>query len=60
MIGSEIGSTIWFEFYKGFFYALSEQTSFEVEDINWTSFYHYKISFELPKDLLQETENKSM
>jgi hypothetical protein len=30
MVGSEIGSTVCFEFYEGFFYALSNQTSFEV------------------------------
>jgi hypothetical protein len=62
MVGSEIGSTICFEFYKGFFYALSNQTSFEVEEIDWTSFYHC-IRFPLNspcKDLLQKTENKSM
>ena len=62
MVGSEIGSTICFEFYEGFFYALSNQTSFEVEEIDWTSFYHC-IRFPLNspcKDLLQKTENKSM
>jgi hypothetical protein len=62
MVGSEIGSTICFEFYKEHFYALSNQTSFEVEEIDWTSFYHC-IRFPLSspcKALLQKTENKSM
>jgi hypothetical protein len=62
MVGSEIGSTICFEFYKEHFYALSNQTSFEVEEIDWTSFYHC-IRFPLNspcKALLQKTENKSM
>ena len=62
LVGSEIGSTICFEFYKEYFYALSNQTSFEVEEIDWTSFYHC-IRFPLNspcKALLEKTENKSM
>ncbi len=62
MVGSEIGSTVCFEFYDGFFYALSNQTSFEVEEIDWTSFYHcVRFPLNSPcKELLQKTENKSM
>ena len=59
MVGSEIGSTICFEFHDGYFYALSNQTSFEVEEIDWTSFYHC-IRFPLNspcKALLEKTEN---
>ncbi|KAE8452747.1 hypothetical protein EG329_013019 [Mollisiaceae sp. DMI_Dod_QoI] len=62
MVGSEIGSTICFELYDGYFYGLSNQTSFEVEEIDWTSFYHC-IRFPLSspcKELLEKTENKSM
>ncbi|PVH89320.1 hypothetical protein DL98DRAFT_508410 [Cadophora sp. DSE1049] len=62
MVGSEIGSTICFEFYRNSFYALSNQTSFEVEEIDWTSFYHC-IRFPLNspcKALLEKTVNKSM
>ncbi|KAN0112859.1 hypothetical protein V8E51_005810 [Hyaloscypha variabilis] len=62
MVGSEIGSTICFELHKDYFYALSNQTSFEVEEIDWTSFYHC-IRFPLNspcKALLEKTENKSM
>lgn len=62
MVGSEIGSTICFEFHAGFFYALSNQTSFEVEEIDWTSFYHC-IRFPLNspcKALVEKTENKDM
>lgn len=40
LVGSEIGSTVAFEIHNGYFYALSNQTSFEVEEIDWTSFYH--------------------
>lgn len=62
MVGSEIGSTICFELYDGYFYGLSNQTSFEVEEIDWTSFYHC-VRFPLSspcKELLEKTENKSM
>ncbi|KAF1962210.1 hypothetical protein CC80DRAFT_542530 [Byssothecium circinans] len=44
--GTDIGSTIAFGIHEGFFYAVSNQTSFEVEEIDWTSFYHC-ISFPL-------------
>jgi len=62
MVGSEIGSTICFEFHKDYFYALSNQTSFEVEEIDWTSFYHcVRFPLNSPcKTLLETTENKSM
>ncbi|QSZ33272.1 hypothetical protein DSL72_002860 [Monilinia vaccinii-corymbosi] len=62
MVGSEIGSNICFEFHDGYFYALSNQTSFEVEEIDWTSSYHC-IRFPLAspfKDLIEKTENQSM
>jgi len=62
MVGSEIDSTICFEIYKDHFYALSNQTSFEVEEIDWTSFYHC-IRFPLNspcKALEERTDNKSM
>jgi hypothetical protein len=62
MVGSEIGSTICFEFHDDYFYALSNQTSFEVEEIDWTSFYHC-VRFPLSspcKELLEKTENNSM
>lgn len=38
--GSEIGSTVCFEIYDGYFYALSSQTNYDVEEVDWTSFYH--------------------
>ncbi|KAF2686671.1 hypothetical protein K458DRAFT_441452 [Lentithecium fluviatile CBS 122367] len=38
--GSDVGSTIAFEIHNEHFYAVSNQTSFEVEEIDWTSFYH--------------------
>ncbi|OCL04291.1 hypothetical protein AOQ84DRAFT_301185 [Glonium stellatum] len=39
-VGSDIGSTVAFEIHEGYFYALSNQTSFDVEEVDWTSFYH--------------------
>ena len=38
-VGSEIGSTACFEIHGGSFYAVSNQTSFEVEEVDWTSYY---------------------
>ncbi|KAF7947079.1 uncharacterized protein EAE97_004328 [Botrytis byssoidea] len=62
MVGSEIGSTVCFELNNGYFYALSNQTSFEVEEIDWTSFYHC-IRFPLAspcEGLTERTKNESM
>jgi hypothetical protein len=38
--GSDIGSTVAFEIYNDNFYAVSNQGTFEVEEVDWTSFYH--------------------
>lgn len=40
-VGSEIGSTVCFTLHDGYFYALTNQTSFESEEVDWTSYYHY-------------------
>jgi hypothetical protein len=45
-VGSDIGSTVAFEIHDGYFYAPSNQTSFDVEEVDWTSFY-YCIRFRL-------------
>ena len=39
-VGSEIGLTVCFEIHDQYFYALSNQTSFNVEEVDWTSNYH--------------------
>lgn len=39
-VGSDIGCTASFQIHEGHFYAISNQTSFEVEEIDWTSYYH--------------------
>ncbi|KAH8808050.1 hypothetical protein F5884DRAFT_821520 [Xylogone sp. PMI_703] len=62
LVGSEIGSTVCFEFYDGYFYALSNQTSFEVEEIDWTSFYHcvrFPLASPCP-ELCEKTEDERM
>jgi hypothetical protein len=38
--GTDIGSILAFAIHNDYFYAVSDQTSFEVEEIDWTSFYH--------------------
>jgi hypothetical protein len=38
--GSDIGSTVAFEIHDDHFYAVSNQGTFEVEEVDWTSFYH--------------------
>jgi len=62
LVGSDIGSTICFELYEDYFYALSNQSSFEVEEIDWTSFYHcVRFPLNSPcQELLEKTENRSM
>jgi hypothetical protein len=39
IFGSEIGSQVSFEIFEDYFYALSKETSYQVEEIDWTSFY---------------------
>ncbi|KAK7997632.1 fungal specific transcription factor [Apiospora arundinis] len=40
LVGHEIGSTVCFEIIDGYLYGLSNQTSFDVEEIDWTSYYY--------------------
>lgn len=40
MVGSDIGQSISFEIIDGYFYGLSNQTSFEIDEVDWTSYYH--------------------
>ena len=39
-VGSDIGSTACFIIHEKSLYAISNQTSFEVEEVDWTSYYH--------------------
>ena len=38
--GTDIGQTIAFEIIDGYFYAVSNQSTYEDEEIDWTSYYH--------------------
>jgi hypothetical protein len=38
--GTDIGSTVAFEIFDNHLYAVSNQGTFEVEELDWTSFYH--------------------
>ncbi|OBT60590.1 hypothetical protein VE03_10000 [Pseudogymnoascus sp. 23342-1-I1] len=62
LIGAEIGSTICFEVVDGYFYAVSNQTTYEVEEVDWTSFYHgRRFPLRNPSEKkLQKTEDKCM
>ncbi|KAK8095558.1 hypothetical protein PG999_013580 [Apiospora kogelbergensis] len=40
LVGYEIGSTVCFDIIDGYLYGLSNQTAFEVEEIDWTSYYY--------------------
>lgn len=51
--GSDIGSTIAFEIHNDYFYAVSNQGTFEVEEIDYTSFYHV-VRFPLNSPLAED------
>ncbi|RYO77172.1 hypothetical protein DL764_010236 [Monosporascus ibericus] len=40
LVGYDIGSTACFEVIDDYFYGLSNQTAFEIEEIDWTSYYY--------------------
>jgi hypothetical protein len=57
--GTDISSTIAIEIHEGYFYAVSNQTSFEVEEIDWTSFYHcIRFPIDNPKAEFLESNKK--
>ena len=45
--GMDLGQTVCFEVFDGYFYAVSSQSTQEVEEIDWSSFYH---CFRVPVD----------
>ncbi|KAL5119626.1 hypothetical protein ACEQ8H_002472 [Pleosporales sp. CAS-2024a] len=51
--GYDIGSTVAFEIFNDYFYAVSNQGTYEVEEVDWTSFYHC-VRFPLDKPCTQE------
>lgn len=53
--GSDIGSTIAFEIHNDYFYAVSNQGTFEVEEIDYTSFYHVvRFPLDRPDDVQKD------
>lgn len=53
--GSDLGITVAFEIHDGYFYALSNQICFELEELDWTSFYHC-VRFPLDKPSREHLE----
>ncbi|EON64093.1 hypothetical protein W97_03323 [Coniosporium apollinis CBS 100218] len=57
--GSDVGSTVVFEIHDGYFYALSNQTTFEAEEVDWTSFYHcVRFPLDRPESQAAETNKE--
>ncbi|KAI9742173.1 MAG: hypothetical protein M1818_004073 [Claussenomyces sp. TS43310] len=55
LIGSEIDHTICFAMHDSYFYAVSNQTTREVEEVDWTSCYHaVRFPVDSPSMLLLE------
>lgn len=60
MVGSDIGQSIAFEIIDGKFYGLSSQASFEIDEADWTSFYHcFRFPVAAPKPKETERSIKS-
>lgn len=50
LVGSDLGVTVTFRIHNGYFYALSNQTTFDVEEVDWTSYYHcYRFALNDPR-----------
>lgn len=59
MVGSDIGQSIAFEIIDGKFYGLSSQASFEVDEVDWKSFYHcFRFPVAAPKPKTTERSVK--
>ncbi|KAF7533771.1 hypothetical protein G7054_g6794 [Neopestalotiopsis clavispora] len=47
LVGYEIGSAVCFEIFNNHLYGCSNQTSFELEEIDWTSYYYcFRVSLD--------------
>ncbi|RYP18953.1 hypothetical protein DL765_003631 [Monosporascus sp. GIB2] len=55
LVGYDIGSTACFEVIDDHFYGLSNQTAFEIEEIDWTSYY-YCFRFRLDDPDVRKTQ----
>ncbi|KAI1081206.1 hypothetical protein F5B20DRAFT_77991 [Whalleya microplaca] len=55
LVGYDTGSTVCFEIIDEYFYGLSNQTAFEVEEIDWTSYYYcFRFRLDEPDPLRTE------
>ena len=55
--GSDLGSTVAFEIHDGYLYAVSNQSTHEVEEVDWTSFYRcVRIRLDEDKEVVPEAE----
>ncbi|KAK4153221.1 hypothetical protein C8A00DRAFT_15550 [Chaetomidium leptoderma] len=54
-IGTDIGSTVCFEIFDGYFYCLSNQRSLDIEEVDWLSYY-YCLRVPLTPDGLNKVE----
>lgn len=60
--GFELGSTVCFEIINGFFYAVTNQSTYRAQEIDWSSFYHC-IRFPINdpcRKKLEKSEERSM
>lgn len=49
LFGTDLRQTVIFEIFDGHLYAVSNQSSFEVEEVDWTSYYHcYRVPLHDP------------
>lgn len=57
MAGYEIGSAVCFEIFDKYLYGCSNQSSFELEEIDWTSYYY---CFRFPLDNFNKDSTQTM
>lgn len=60
--GFELGSTVCFEIIDGFFYAVTNQSTYRAQEIDWSSFYHcLRFPVEDPsRKRMERTEDRHM
>ncbi|KAL9608281.1 MAG: hypothetical protein Q9167_006876 [Letrouitia subvulpina] len=58
LAGTDLGQTVIFEIFDGYFYAISNESTFEDEEMDWCSYYHcYRFPIGDPKPgSLQKTK----
>lgn len=57
LAGTDLGQTVVFEIFDGYFYAISNEATFENEEMDWCSYYHcyrFPVHDPRPKSLRKE------